>query len=123
MNQTKKYNRIKYSAQQQDGEGLFDIFKSAGKKITEVANSKFSKEVAKKAASAGVEKFAVSGAEAVGKSAADKTVDKLFKPSIIKENMPTRTSGDKIVDVMKKVGSPVQPNEVELLKQQLVQFM
>ena len=28
MNQTKKYNRIKYVAQQQDDEGLFDIFKS-----------------------------------------------------------------------------------------------
>ena len=48
MNQTAKFNRIKYVAQQQDGEGLFDIFKSASKKITEVATSKFSKEVAKK---------------------------------------------------------------------------
>ena len=48
MDQTKKYNRIKYVGNQQDDEGLFDVFKSAGKKITEVATSKFSKEVAKK---------------------------------------------------------------------------
>ena len=48
MNPSKIHNRIKYVAQQQDGEGLFDIFKSAGIKITEVATSKFSKEVAKK---------------------------------------------------------------------------
>ena len=55
-------------------------------------------------------KFAVPGAEALGKSAADKTVDKLFKPSIIKENKPSPNSGTKIADVMKKVGlSPVQP--------------
>ena len=67
---------------------------------------------------------AVSGEEALGKSAADKTVDKLFKPSIIKENKPTPNSGEKIADVMKKVDpSPVQSNEVELLKQQLTQFM
>ena len=62
MNPSKQYNRIKYVAQQQGGEGLLDIFKSAGKKIIQVATSKFSKEVAKKAASAGIEKFAVSGA-------------------------------------------------------------
>ena len=126
MNQAKKYNRIKYVAPQNqiDGEGLFDIFKSTGKKITSLATSKFSKEVAKKAASAGVEKFAVPGAEALGKSAADKTVDKLFKPSIIKENKPSPNSGKKIVDVMKKVDPlPVQSNEVELLKQQLTQFL
>ena len=55
---------------------MFDIFNSTGKKIASLATSKFSKEVAKKAASAGVEKFAVSGAEALGKSAADKTVEK-----------------------------------------------
>ena len=59
MNQTKKYDRIKYVTQkrveqQQDGEGLFDIFKSTAKKITSLATSKFSKEVAKKAAIAGV---------------------------------------------------------------------
>ena len=54
MNQTKKYNKIEYVAQKQDGEGLFDNFKSAGKKITSLATSKFSKEVTKKAASAGV---------------------------------------------------------------------
>ena len=66
----------------------------------------------------------MSGAEALGKSAADKTVDKLFKPSIIKENKPTPNSGEKIADSLKIVGpSPVQPSEVELLKQQLVQFM
>ena len=94
------------------------------KKITALATSKFSKEVAKKAAAAGVEKFAVSGAEALGKSAADKTVDKLFKPSIIKESKPTPNSGEKIADVMEKAGpSPVQSNEVELLKQQVAQFM
>ena len=60
MNQTKKYNRIKYVAPQNpiNGEGLLDIFKSTGKKITSLATSKFSKEVAKKAATAGVEKFA-----------------------------------------------------------------
>ena len=124
MNQTKKYDRKEYVTQQQDGEGVFDIFKSTGKKITSLATSKFSKEVAKKAASAGVEKFAVSGAEALGKSAADKTVDKLFKPSIIKENKPSPDSGTKIADVMKKVDlSPVQPNEIELLNQQLTQFI
>ena len=115
MNQAKKYNGITYVAHQPDGEGLFDIFKSTGKKITSLATSKFSKEVAKKAASAGVEKFTVSGAEALGKSAADKTVDKLFKPSIIKENTPSPNSATKIVDSLKKVGpSPVQPSEVEL---------
>ena len=123
MNQTKKYNRIKYVAQQQDFEGVLDNFMSTGKKISSLATSKFFKEGAKKAASAGVEKFAVSGAEALGKSAADKTVDKLFKPSIIKENKPTPNSCNKIVDVMKKVGSPVQSNEVELSKQQLVQII
>ena len=58
----------------------------------------------------------MSGAEALGKSAAYKSADKLFKPSIIKENKPAPNSGGKIVDVMKKVGLPVQPNEVELLK-------
>ena len=65
----------------------------------------------------------MSGAEALGKSAAGKTVDELFEPSIIKENKPSPNSGTKIVDVMKNVGTAVQPNEVELLKQQLVQFM
>ena len=122
MNPSKKYNRIKYVAQQQDGEGLFDIFKSTGKKITEVATSKFSKEVAKKADSAGIEKFTASGAETLGKSA----VDKLIKQSIIEENKPTSNSGEKIVDIIKKVSkyhSPIQNNEVELLKQQLIQFM
>ena len=89
MNQTKKYNRMKYVTQQKDGASVFDIFKSTGKKTTSLAASKFSKEVAKKAASAGVEKFAVSGAEAFGKSAADKVVDKLSSPSIIKEDKPT----------------------------------
>ena len=124
MNRTKKYNRVKYVGEQQDGEGLFDIFKSTGKKITSLAPSKFSKEVAKKAASAGVEKFVVSGVEALGESAADKTVDKLFKPSIIKENKPSPNSGERIADEMKKVyPSPVQSNEVEFLKQQLIQFM
>ena len=124
MNRTKKYNRMKYVGEQQDGEGLFDIFKSTGKKITSNATSKFSKEAAKKAASAGVEKFAVSGAEALGKSAADKSVDKLFKPSIIQENKPTPNCGEKIADSLKKVGpSPVQSSEVELLKQQLTQVM
>ena len=118
MNQTKKYNKIKYVAQQQDGEGLFDISKSTGKKITSLATSKYSREVAKKAASVGVEKFAVSGAEALSKSAADKTVNKLFKPSIIKENMPTQNSGEKIADGFKKVSpSPVQSSEIENLKQ------
>ena len=54
MNQAKKYNRIKYVGaqhqfeQQQDDEGLFDIFKTTGKKITSLATSKFSKKVAKK---------------------------------------------------------------------------
>ena len=54
MNRIKKcnYDRIKYVAKnpqdQQDGEGLFDIFKSKGKQITSLATSKFSKEVAKK---------------------------------------------------------------------------
>ena len=68
--------------------------------------------------------FAVSGAEALGKNAADKTVEKLFKPSIIKENKPTPNSGENITGVMKKVDpSPVQFNQVELLKQQLTQFM
>ena len=130
MNQTKKFNRIKYvSVQQQvveqkDGEGLFDIFKSTSKKITSNATSKFSKEVAKKAASAGVEKFAVSGAEALGKSAADKVVNKLSPPSIIKENKPSPNGGEKIADSFKKVdSSPVQSSEVENLKQQLTQFM
>ena len=77
MNQAKKYNRIKYVAPQNsvDGEGLFDIFKSTGKNITSLATSKFSKEVAKKAATAGVKQFAVSGAEALGKCAADKVVN------------------------------------------------
>ena len=108
MNRIKKcnYNRIKYVAQnpqdQQDGEGLFDIFKSTGKQITSLATSKFSKEVAKKAATAGVEKFAVSGAEALGKSAADKVVNKLSAtPSIVKENKPAPNSGAKIVDSLK----------------------
>ena len=96
MNQTKKYNTVKYVAQQQDGEGLFDIFKSTREKITSLATSKFSKAVAKKAASAGVEKFAVCGAQALGKSAAEKTVDKLFKPSIIKENKPLQTVAKKL---------------------------
>ena len=107
MNQAKKYNRIKYVAPQNpvDGEGLFDIFKSTGKKITSLATSKFSKEVAKKAATAGVEKFAVSGAEALGKSAADKVVNELSAPSIVKENKPAPNSGTKIVDSLKKVDS------------------
>ena len=49
MNRTKKcnYKRIKYvtpqdpidQQNQQDGEGLFDIFKSTGKKITSLATS------------------------------------------------------------------------------------
>ena len=137
MNRTKKcnYKRIKYvtpqdpidQQNQQDGEGLFDIFKSTGKKITSLATSKFSKEVAKKAATAGVEKFAVSGAEALGKSAADKVVNKLSAtPSIVKENKPTPNSGAKIVDSLKKVDSlplPVQASEIDALKQQLSQFM
>ena len=70
MNRIKKcnYNRIKYVAPQnpKNGEGLFDIFKSTGKQITSLAISKYSKEVAKKAATTGVEKFAVSGVEALG---------------------------------------------------------
>ena len=128
MNQTKEYNRIKYHAPQKpiDGEGFFDIFKSTGKKIASLATSKFSKEVAKKAATAGVEKFAVSGEEALGKSAADKVLNKLSAPSIVKQNKPTTNSGAKIVDSLKKVDSlplPVQSSEIENLKQQLSQFM
>ena len=128
MKQTKKYNRIKWPVPPNpiDGEGLFDIFKSTGKKITSLTTSKFSKEVAKKAATAGVEKFAVSGAEALGKSAADKVVNKLSAPSIVKENKPTPNSGAKIVDSLKKVDSlplPVQSSEIENLKQQLSHFM
>ena len=131
MNQIKKcnYNRIKYVAEkpvdQQDGEGLFDIFKSTGEKITSLATSKFSKEVAKKAATAGVQKFAVSGAEALGKSAADKVVNKLSAPSIVKESKPAPNSGAKIVDGLKKVDSlplTVQASEIDALKQQLTQF-
>ena len=95
------------------------------KKLHHLQTSKFSKEVAKKAATAGVEKFAVSGAEALGKSAADKVVNKLSAtPSIVKENKPTPNSGAKIVDSLKKVDSlPVQSSEIEILKQQLTQFM
>ena len=92
-------------------------------KLRHLQLQSFLKEGAKKAASASIEKFAVSDAEALGKSAADKTVDKLFKLSIIKENKPTPNSCNKIVDVMKKVGSPVQSNEVELSKQLLVQII
>ena len=127
MNRTKKcnYKRIKYVTPQ-DGEGLFDIFKSTGKKITSLATSKFSKEVAKKAVTAGVEKFAVSGAAALGKSAADKVVNKLSAtPSIVKENKPAPNSGAKIVDSLKKVDSlplPVQASEIDALKQRLTQF-
>ena len=126
MNQTKKYNIIKYVAPQNpiDCEGLFDIFKSTGKKITSLATSKFSKEVAKKAATAGVKKFAVSGAEALGKIAADKVVNKLSAPSIVKENKPLPNSCTKIADSLKKVDSlPIQSLEIENLKQQLAQFM
>ena len=126
MNQAKKYNRIKYVAPQNpiDGEGLFDILKSTGRNIASLATSKFSKEVAKKAATAGVEKFAVSGAEALGKSAADKVVNKVSAPSIVKENKPSPNSGAKIVDSLKKVDSmPVQSSEIENLKQQLSHFM
>ena len=105
---------------------MFDIFKSTGRKITSLATSKFSKEVAKKAATPGVEKFAVSGAEAFGKSAADKVVNRLSAPSIVKENKPAPNSGVKIVDSLKKVDSlplPVQASEIDNLKQQLTQFM
>ena len=126
MNQAKKYIGIKYVAPQTsvDGEGLFDIFKSTGIKITSLATSKFSKEVAKKAATAGVEKFGMSGAETLGKSAADKVVNKLSAPSIIKENKPTRNSGTKIAVSLKKVDYlPAQSSEIENLKQQLSQFM
>ena len=130
MNRTKKcnFNRIKYVAPQNpiDSEGLFDIFKSTSKKIASLATSKFSKEVPKKAAIAGVERFAVSGAEALGKSAADKVVNKLSAPSIIKENKPSPNSGTKIVDSLKKVDSlplPAQSSEIENLKQQLSQFV
>ena len=125
MNQAKKYNRMIYVApkNQIDGEGLFDIFKSTGKNITSLATSKFSKEVAKEAATAGVEKFAVSGAEALGKSAADKVVNKLSAPSIVKENKPSPNNGAKNVDSLKKVDSlPLQSSEIEDLKQQLSQF-
>ena len=66
----------------------------------------------------------MSGAEALGKSAADKVVDKLSSPSIIKENKPLPNSGEKIADSLKKVDSlPFQSSEVENLKQQLAQFM
>ena len=130
MNRTNKcnYNRIKYVAPQNpiDGEGLFDIFKSTGKKITSLATSKFSKEVAKKAATAGVEKFAVSGAEALGKSATDKVVNRRSAPSIVKENKPAPKTGVKIEDSLKKVDSlplPVQSSKIDVLKQQLTQFM
>ena len=128
MNQAKKYNRIKYVTQkpvdQQDVEGLFDISKSTGKKMTSLATSKFSKEVAKKGPTAGVEKFAVSGAEALGKSAADKVVDGLSAPSIVKENKPSPNSGTKIADGLKREDSlPIQSSEIESLKQQLTQFM
>ena len=104
MNQTKKYDRIKYVAPQNQvhGEGVFDIL---GKKITSLATSRFSKEAAKKAATAGVQKFVVSGAEALGKSAADKVVNKLSAPSIVKENKRSPNSCTKIVDSLKKVDS------------------
>ena len=126
MNRIKKcnYNRIIYVAQkpvdQQDGEGLFDIFKSTGKQITSIATSKFSKEVAKNAATAGVENFALSAAEALGKSAAEKVINKLSAPSIVKENKPAPNSGTKIVDRLKKVDSlplTVQASEIDALKQ------
>ena len=152
MNRIKKcnYNRIKHGSTQssfnqcdqrdqrdhqdqrsprshQEGEGVFDIFKSTGQKIGSIASSKFSKEVAKKAATAGLEKFAVSGAEALGKSAADKIVGKISgTPSIIKENKPVPNSGIKIADSLKKVDSlppTVQASEIDVLKHQLAQFM
>ena len=66
----------------------------------------------------------MSGAEALGKSAADKVVNKLSAPSIIKENKPLPNSGTKIADSLKKVESlPVQSSEIEKLTQQLAQFM
>ena len=66
----------------------------------------FPKKLPKKAATAGVEKFAVSGEEALGKSAAENVVNKLSAtPSIVKENKPARNSGTKIVDGLKKVDS------------------
>ena len=109
---------------QQDGEDLFDMFKAKGKKITSLATSILSKEVAKKAATAGVEKFAVSCAEPLGKSAADKVVNKLSAPSIIKENKPLPNSGTIISDSLKKVDYLlVQSSENENLKQQFPQFM
>ena len=93
-------------------------------KLLHLQLQKFTKEVAKKAATAGVEKFAVSGAEALGKSAADKVVNKLSAPSIVKENRPSPNSGAKIVNSLKKLESlPAQSSEIENLKKQLSQFM
>ena len=69
----------------------------------------------------------MSGAEALGKSAVDKVVNKLSAtPGIVKENKPTPNSGAKIVDSLKKVDSlplPVEASEIDVLKQQLTQFM
>ena len=60
----------------------------------------------------------MSGAEALGKSAADKVVNKLSAPSIIKKNKPYPNSGTKIADSLKKVDTtPVQPSEVETQRQ------
>ena len=63
MNPSNKYNikndkiygiKNGRNIMQQDGGGFFDIFESAGKNITQVGSSKFSKEAAKQAAMAGV---------------------------------------------------------------------
>ena len=48
MNQTKKYNGIKYVGEQQDGEDLFDIFKSTGKKLHHLQLQSFLKKSPKK---------------------------------------------------------------------------
>ena len=66
----------------------------------------------------------MSGAEAFGKSAADKIVNKFSPPSIIKENKPLPNSGTKVADSLKNIESlPVQSSEIENLKLQLTQFM
>ena len=44
----------------------------------------------------------MSGAEALGKSAADKVVNNLSALSIFKENKPLPNSGTKIADSLKK---------------------
>ena len=91
------------------GEGLFDVFKSAGRKLTSKFGKKAAKKVASKAASKAVEKTG----EYTGKKAGDKIVEILRKePKPPPTPTPTRKQIEPLAEMV-EIQSPPMPVQSE----------